>query len=114
MTWSEPESLMIKSLLKSVEATDKNVTEIKEAIVGSLKDGGKVGLQDTVRELGANVGMARGEIITNKAANAKDHKFIKRAVAGAGILALIALLLNFDTASPIVGGLLKLILKILT
>ena len=114
MTWSEPEALMIKSLLRAVDATDKNVNEIKEAIVGSLKNGGKPGLQDAVRDVRSEVGVARGELVTHQAVNAKDHKFIRRAIAGVGIFTLVALLANIDAATPILGWFVRIAIKIFT
>ena len=121
MTWNTTEADIIKNLVAESRATNENLKEIYEAIVGSIKDGGKPGLQDTVRDLGSEItkargeiGVARGELVTHKAANKKDHKFIKRTIAGVRLIALVAILLNFDTATPIIGGLLKLILKIVT
>ncbi len=112
MTLEKTEVQLIREILRQSAANASNLEEIKEALIGSLKDGGKPGLQDTVRDLGSEVGVARGEIIAHKAANSKDHKIIKRAIAGVGVVAFIALLLHSNTATPIIGSLLKLILKI--
>ena len=107
MTWSEPEALMIKSLLKSVEATDKNVNEIKEAIVGSLANGGKAGLQDRVRELDSSIDRLHGDFIAHKNVDGKAHKFMKRTILSVGLFTLIALLLNFGAVVKLIELVIK-------
>lgn len=113
MTWSKAENIIIDALVKQSEATAKNVREIKEAIVGSLREG-KPGLQDKVREMRTDVDINRDRIVAHKKADGRDHKFMKRAILGVGLFTLIALILNFDKAGPMLGGLIKLIIKILT
>ena len=96
MTWSIAESKIIDDLTKQSAATAENVREIKEAIVGSLLGGGKPGLQDKVRDLGAGIDRVGGDLMVHKKADAKDHKLIKRVVLGVGIGALIGIVLNFS------------------
>ena len=110
MTWSKAESQIIEDLTKQSAATAENVKEIKEAIVGSLLSGGKPGLQDKVRDLGAGVDRVSGELIVHRAKNKKAHQTLRRAVVVVGVAALIALVLNFDVAVVLI----ELVIKWLT
>ncbi len=110
MTWSKAESQIIEDLTKQSAATAGNVEEIKEAIVGSLLSGGKPGLQDKVRELGAGVDRVSGDLIVHGAKNKKAHQVLRRAVVVVGVAALVALVLNFN----VVGDLIELVIKWLT
>ena len=114
MTWSTAESLIIKELSKQSATTAENVREIKEAIVGSLRNGGKPGLQDTVREMKTDIGINRDRFIDHKRVDGKYHKLMKRGIIGVGTLTLIGLALNIDKAGPLLGSLVRLLIKIFT
>lgn len=114
MTWSKAESDIIEALTKQSAATAENVREIKEAIVGSLLNGGKPGLQDKVRDLSAGMDRLSTEFIIHKKGVKETHFTIKRSILGIGMLAIIALILSFDRVVPYVGSLIKLVVKLLT
>ena len=114
MTWSDAEAVMIKSLLTSVEATDKNVNEIKEAIVGSLANGGKAGLQDRVRELDSGIDRLHGDFNVHRKANQNDHALMRRGIVGVGLLTIVGLIFNFEKAGALLGTLIELLIRIFT
>ena len=114
MTWSTAESLIIEELTKQSAATAQNVLEIKEAIVGSLRNGGKPGLQDTVREMATDIEINRDRLISHKKTVSNDNKLMWRVVSGVGALTLIGLALNIDKAGPLLGSLVRLLIKIFT
>lgn len=114
MTWSTAESARIDDMLKSIETTAENVREIKEAIVGSLRDGGKPGLQDTVREMQTDIGINRDRLLDHKKVAGKENKLMRRGILGVGALTLIGLALNIDKAGPLFGSLVRLLIKIFT
>lgn len=104
---------MIKELFKKVEDTNEAVEEIKTALVGDLKTR-TPGLQDTVRELGIDVSNIRSDMTTRRGANLREHKIMKGGIFVVGILALIGMMVGLEDHVQIVGGLIKLIVKILT
>ncbi len=114
MTWSAAESARIDDMLKSIETTAENVREIKEAIVGSLLNGGKPGLQDTVREMGTDIGINRDRLNAHKKVVGRDHRFMKMAILGVGVFALVGLLVNLEEAGHLLGSLIVLLIKIFT
>ena len=107
MTWSTAESLKIDEMTRQLATTADNVLEIKEAIVGSLGDSGKPGLQDTVREMRTDISINSNRLVAHK-------KLMWRVVSGVGVLTLLGLALNIDKAGPLLGSLVRLLIKIFT
>ena len=114
MTWSTAESIKIDEMTRQLATTADNVLEIKEAIVGSLRDGGKPGLQDTVREMRTDIGINSNRLVAHKKTVSKDNKLMWRVVSGVGVLTLLGLALNIDKAGPLFGSLVRLLIKIFT
>jgi hypothetical protein len=90
-----------------VKGIECNVADLVNVIKGDLKKPDEPGMAETLRSVQVKVD-------TFVEDHTATHKGIRRLLAGIGIMALVALLLHWETAAALVMGLVELAVKLVT
>lgn len=100
MSWTKSEHQIVKEMRGDLKA-------VVNALKGDLNSPDEPGMVETLRNVDIRVD-------TFVETHTITHRWIRRLLAGIGILALVALLLHWGNAAGLVLGLIELAVKLVT
>ena len=107
MSWTPSEHAIIKSI-------QRDVGLLLNVIRGNLDRPEEPGMVETLRAVEGQVKADRAQVITNELNHETARSRFKKMLAGVGLMAFIALVMQWKYAAGLVVGLLELAIKWVT
>lgn len=104
MSWTKTEHATIKGIQRQVDL-------LVNVIRGNLDRPDEPGMVETLRTMEGQMGTVRDQITINEQIHTGAHRRFKKLLAAIGMVAFIALVLQWKYAAGLMAGLLELAIK---